>query len=189
MNDVMVDLEALGTSADAVIMSIGAVKFNLQTGEVDNEGFYQSVSVESNHALGRRVSEDTLIWWMKQAAVAQQVFFEPKVTLETALVEFSDWVSTDKALIWSNGADFDIAMLAHAYTQLSIEVPWKFWNARCVRTFKNLPGAKDISFESAGVKHNALGDALNQARQVIAIHQELFPSAVVAPKKINRSKA
>ncbi len=59
--DIMLDLETLGTTADAVILSIGAVKFNLETGKIDDEGFYRSVSVESNLDLGRRISEDTLI--------------------------------------------------------------------------------------------------------------------------------
>ena len=48
MKDVMVDLETLATSADAVILSIGAVRFDLETGEIDDAGFYASISVESN---------------------------------------------------------------------------------------------------------------------------------------------
>ena len=73
--NIMVDLETLGTSADSVILSIGAVKFDLETGEIDNRGFYASVSVESNLSFRRRVSEETLLWWLKQPAAAQQVFF------------------------------------------------------------------------------------------------------------------
>lgn len=172
--NIMVDLETLGTSADSVILSIGAVKFDLEAGMVDDSGFYTSISVDSNLAYRRRVSEDTLLWWFKQTAAAQQVFFEPKETLETALVQFSDWVGTDDYSIWSNGADFDLPMMAHAYTDLGIEVPWKFWNSRCFRTYKNLPGAKNVKLPPAGVKHNAMSDAFTQAQQAIAIHAALF---------------
>lgn len=177
MKHIMIDTETLGTSADAVILSIGAVKFDLVTGEIDDGGFYSSISVESNLAWKRRVSEDTLLWWFKQPAAAQQVFFEPKETLETALEQFSDWVGDGDYEVWSNGADFDLPMIAHAFTQTGIEIPWKFWNSRCFRTYKNLPGAKAIKVPTAGVKHNALADALTQAQTVCAIHKALFLGA------------
>lgn len=174
MNDVMVDNETLATTADAVILSIGAVKFDLKTGEIDNDGFYRSISIESNLDYKRRISEDTLIWWMKQDVAAQAVFHEAKETLATALSEFSDWLGTSNYTMWSNGADFDIPMLAHAYTQIGMETPWKFWNTKCFRTYKNLPGAKDIRVPPLGVKHNALSDAYQQAQTAAAIHRQLF---------------
>jgi len=184
MKHVMVDNETLATTADAVILSIGAVKFDLATGEIDNDGFYRSISIESNLEMKRRISEDTLIWWLRQDVSAQQVFHESKETLQTALAEFSDWLGTSDYMIWSNGADFDIPMLAHAYTQLGMEVPWKFWNAKCFRTYKNLPGARDIRVPALGVKHNALSDAYQQAQTAAAIHRQLFLNIPFeAPKK------
>jgi 3' exoribonuclease, RNase T-like len=186
MKHVMVDLETLGTSADAVIMSIGAVRFDLETAEIDDLGFYASVSVDSNLALKRRVSEDTLLWWLKQSPDAQKVFHEPKIELSEALSDLSDWLGTDGNFMWSNGADFDLPMVAHAYTQAQIEVPWKFWNSRCVRTYKNLPGAKDVKFATEGVKHNALSDAVNQARQVQAIHAALFSKTTAQQKPLQK---
>lgn len=174
MNHIMIDNETLSTTADAVILSIGAVKFDLATGEVSNEGFYASVSVDSNLSYGRRVDEQTLIWWFKQDAAAQQVFHEPKETLDSALVLLSDWIGQGDYTVWSNGADFDLPMLAHAYRQCGLEVPWKFWNSRCFRTYKNLPGSKAVKPSADGVKHNAMSDAYNQAVTVCAIHKALF---------------
>lgn len=180
MKSIMIDNETLGVTADAVILSIGAVKFDLATGQIDDEGFYVSISVDSNMEVGRRISEDTLMWWLKQPAAAQQVFFEPKETLGTALELLSDWIGTDGYEIWSNGADFDIPMLAHAYAQHSMEVPWKFWNARCFRTWKNLPGAKGVKLsDPVGVKHNALADAVTQANVLIDINKALFAAKKV----------
>jgi len=177
MTDLMVDMETLGTTADSVIMSIGAVPFNLETGVVSEEGFYVSVSIDSNFDFRRRVSEDTLIWWMGQDAAAKQVFNEPKVALPEALVMFSDYVgqtTLDTVRPWSNGADFDIPMLAHAMRQQHMTPPWKFWNARCFRTYKELPGAKAVPKPTGGVAHNALSDAYNQAVHLVAIHKALF---------------
>jgi len=174
MNHIMVDCETLGTTADAVILSIGAVKFNLETGDIDDAGFYSSVSIESNLAWKRRVQEDTLLWWMNQEAAARQVFFEPKDTLEEALVNFSDWIGNGDFHVWSNGADFDIPMLAHAFSTCGIEIPWKFFNSRCFRTYKNLPGARQVKAPAVGVKHNAMADAYNQAVHLCAMHAALF---------------
>ena len=174
MKHVMLDLESLGVVADAVILSIGAVKFDLDSGKIDDNGFYASVSVDSNLEHKRRIQEDTLIWWMNQGSEAQGVFHEEKQTLGTALDSLSDWMGGDGFTVWSNGADFDLPMLAHAYASTCREVPWKFWNSRCFRTYKNLPGAKDVKVPFGGVKHNALFDAIHQAQTAQAIQAKLF---------------
>lgn len=182
MKHIMIDNETLGTTADAVILSIGAVKFDLETGKVSDEAFYRSISIDSNLEYKRRISEDTLLWWFKQEAAAQAVFHEAKEHLSDVLVELSDWIGTGSYQMWSNGADFDLPMLAHAYTQVGVEIPWKFWNSRCFRTYKNLPGAKDIRVPVPGVKHNALSDAYQQAQTVCAIHKALFGKTTAKAK-------
>ena len=176
MKHIMLDCETLGTTANAVILSIGAVKFDLVSDKIDDAGFYASIDIESNLEYGRRIQEDTLLWWLKQDAAAQQVFHEAKTNLAEAMIDLSDWIGDDSYTVWSNGADFDLPMLAHAYSQIGVEVPWKFWNSRCFRTYKNLPGAKDIRLPALGVKHNALSDAYQQAQTVQAIHAALFGS-------------
>ena len=74
MKHIMIDVESLGTRADAVILSLGAVKFDLTSGKIDDQGFYASISIDSNQELGRRIQEDTLLWWLKQDIAAQSVF-------------------------------------------------------------------------------------------------------------------
>ena len=186
MKHVMLDLETLGTVSDACIMSIGAVKFDLESDKIDDLGFYASVSVDSNLELKRRIQEDTLIWWMNQGESAKGVFNESKQHLRTALTDFSDWVGDGEYQVWSNGADFDIPMLAHALTQCGIEIPWKFWNSNCFRTYKRLPGAKNVKLPFDGVKHNAMFDAIHQAKTAQAIYGKLFankPHPMVAKAK------
>ena len=177
MNHVMVDLETLATTCDAAIISIGAVKFDLSGGTISDEGFYASVSLESNLDYHRRVSEDTLKWWLMQAKDnpdSTKVFHEPKQGIDEALERFAAWIGRPDLNIWSNGANFDEPILSHAYTQCQQPIPWKFWNVRCVRTFKNLPGAKDIVVPRPGTHHNALSDSLHQAALVQAIYAKLF---------------
>lgn len=174
MKHIMIDAETLGTVADAAILSIGAVKFDLDSNAVDDNGFYASISIDSNSEHKRRIQEDTLTWWLKQPADAQSVFHESKQTLGTALSELADWMDDPDCHVWSNGADFDLPMIAHAFTSLGMPVPWKFYNSHCFRTYKNLPGAKNIRLPFTGTKHNALFDAVHQAKTVQAIHAKLF---------------
>ncbi len=170
-NDVMIDLETLGVTADSVILSIGAVKFDLKTGAIDDAGFYASISIDSNLDAGRKISEDTLLWWLKQPVTAQEVFHEPKQALEAGLEGLADWLGHKKRTVWANGPDFDTAMLAHAYKVFGWEPPWEFWNSRCVRTYKALPAASGIT--RLANDHNALRDAFNQAKYVIDIHKAM----------------
>lgn len=174
MDHLMIDLETLGTSADSVVLSVGAVKFDLLSDAIDDQGFYGSISIDSNLAAGRRISEDTLLWWLKQPAAAQGVFFEDKLPLEQVLVDLSDWLGDNKWIVWAKGPSFDISMLEHAYKHFGMQPPWEFWNTRCVRTYMGLPGAKGVKGEVLGVKHNALSDAYEQAQTIQLIHKKLF---------------
>ena len=189
MNDIMVDLETMATTADAAIVSIGAVKFDLSSDRVSDEGFYASISLQSNMDYHRAISEDTFQWWLKQAVDNPKsvgVFHEHKQGIDDALAAFALWcadgvedereasiIMKDRR-VWSNGANFDEPILAHALTHCRLPIPWKFWNVRCVRTWKNLPGAKDVVVPRVGVHHNALADALTQAALVQAIYRKLF---------------
>ncbi len=162
----MLDFETLGIRADSAIISMGAVKFDPYGDYIDEEGFYASVSIDSNTEAGRHISEATLLWWMQQSPAAQKVFSEPKIPLATALDELLAFFDHPEYQVWSNGADFDIPMLAHAYGTHGLETPWKFWNARCFRTIKSLESSKRAELITNPLAHNALADAHTQARQL-----------------------
>lgn len=182
MNHVMIDTETLATTPDAVIMSLGAVRFDLETGEIDEaNAFYASISIQSNLDIGRRISQDTLNWWLKQDPQAQAVFHEKKMSLGDALVEFETWMNGKEHKMWSNGADFDLPLVSSAYEALGMKAPWKFWDQKCFRTFKELPGAGVVR-KPAATAHHALIDAVDQARMAIEINAVVFPHTVRQPK-------
>lgn len=170
MRDVMIDTETLGINADAVILSIGAVKFDPNSNAIEDKAFYTAISIESNLRTSRYIDADTLRWWLKQSQEAQAVFAETKTGLRQALIDLSTWINNEDSYVWSNGADFDIPLLAHAYRTHDLKLPWKFFNARCVRTYKTLPVAARTTIPAfSGIKHNAMMDAYHQARVVQAI--------------------
>jgi hypothetical protein len=53
-------------------------------------------------------------------------------------------------------------------------LPWKPYAGRCYRTYKNVPGARDITVQRKGEHDNALDDAIHQARHLCLIHALLF---------------
>ncbi len=167
--DVMIDTETLDTKATAVILSIGACRFNDL--DIDNNGFYRAITLESCMDEHRTISPATLLWWMKQEQAAQAAaFHDPTaVPLSQALDEFRDWMGPrwEATRVWSNGADFDIPLITHAYG--SQPTPWIFWNTRCFRTIKNMAGAKNVPAPKNNGAHHALYDAIAQTQHLQAL--------------------
>lgn len=160
---VMVDLETYGTAVDSVILSIGACTF--EPGDVGT--FYTEINPE--YQWGRNKYQKTVHWWN------QQVIRTPNgiLDLEQAILAFKDWLweltvgKKQELIIWSNGTDFDIAILYHAMAQFSMEMSWKYDNVRDFRTLrKTFP---QVTHEFHGTKHYALDDAINEAEHCVKI--------------------
>ena len=177
MNNIMVDLETLGTGAKSVIISIGAIAFDEQSDEL-GQGFYREVDINSCLQQGLEIDGSTVAWWIQQSEQARKVFKADgkTVALSKALVEFTDFLSfvskgdLGGIKIWGNGASFDNSILSEAYNACELEQPWKFWNDRCYRTVKNLYNEVRAD-ERQGTYHNALDDAKFQAHHLIKICQ------------------
>ena len=175
MKDLMIDLETLDTTATCVIVSIGAVPFDLERGELLGAGFYCVLDVGKQP--GRTTSESTLAWWAKQSKEARAVFDDPnQILLADGLEQLKRFIGSHQPRVWSNGANFDQPILAHAYAQHEMREPWPYWGSRCVRTYAALPGADKAAKVLPTVAHNALADAEAQAKWVMAIHKEVFGS-------------
>ena len=167
MNDIMLDLETMGTSMSSVILSIGAVRFNPQTSEL-GETFSVYIDVDSSLASGCSISQSTLLWWMGQSDAARsRQTGATRVPLQEALIRFENFV-TPRNRIWGNGADFDNALLGALYSRVSIPQPWSYWNNRCYRTMKNLFPNAPVPVRT-DVKHDALDDAIHQAKHLQSI--------------------
>lgn len=164
MNNIMLDLETLDTTPTSVILSIGAVKFDRDD---LGEKFYAVLDIDQQLRAGRTISGSTLAWWVRQDEKARQVFSpDRKYDVDRALREFEDFVGTDDCKVWGNGAVFDNVILAHAYSYIGADKPWKYSNDRCYRTvlaeFKDRFPTAELK-KDYGVAHNALDDAIAQA--------------------------
>ena len=189
---VMVDLETMGKKHNAPIVAIGAVVFDPATGSI-GESFYKVVCLESSVNWGAVIDPSTVIWWLKQSSEARSAIVnDDAIPLLDALLQFREFVSDNvaggskKAQLWGNGASFDNSILRSSYDCIAEDYPWEYWNDRDVRTMVELGHAinyepqKAIPFE--GERHNALADAIHQARYVSAIWQRLIEGNQVLQK-------
>ncbi|EPV1494672.1 3'-5' exoribonuclease domain-containing protein [Klebsiella pneumoniae] len=189
---VMVDLETMGKKNNAPIVAIGAVVFDPATGSI-GESFYKVVCLESSVNWGAVIDPSTVIWWLKQSSEARSAIVnDDAIPLLDALLQFREFVSDNvaggskKAQVWGNGASFDNSILRSSYDCIAEDYPWEYWNDRDVRTMVELGQA--ISFDPKttipfeGSRHNALADAIHQARYVSAIWQRIIAGNQVLQK-------
>lgn len=166
--DIMVDIESLDVKPGAIILSIGAVDVH----DFSNT-FYSKISVEDSIGNGFHSSKSTSDWWKKQPIeVYQEAISGTKTNVEVAN-ELAAWikqVGSGDVNIWGNGALMDNAILIEWYNVLGIPLPWTYKQDRCFRTIKAEFGGEYIDeIEFTGDKHNALADAIHQAKQLRAI--------------------
>lgn len=133
--DVMLDLETMGNKSNSAIVSIGAVEFNLETGETGRE-FYSVIDLQSCLDMGLKVNAGTIYWWMQQSEEARKRICEQGKHISMVLGEFNLWMQdcVDKVKIWGNGARFDIGILEDAYGVCQLKTPWYFRSEMDVRT-------------------------------------------------------
>lgn len=179
-DDIMLDLETLGKEPGATVLSIGAAAFNFQgLGPV----FHIIISRADCEAAGLVEDPDTVAWWGEQSFEAQDTLRqadEAGLPLTAALLLFNEFVldnthSLDRVRVWGNGAGFDQPILRSVYEHLDLDAPWNWWNDRCFRTLKGL--APYVPMEREGTLHNALDDAVTQARHAVKVLQALRVNA------------
>lgn len=163
----MLDLETMSTDANAAIIAIGAVAFNLKLGVVDK--FYTEINLGSSISTGCVVDGRTVMWWMQQSNEARAAFADndKASSLIDALSSFSSWYKMHGGKVYGNGAMFDNAILGNSYKRAGFEIPWKFWDDMCYRTIKSM--SQNIKLNRVGTYHNAVDDAESQALHLIEI--------------------
>jgi hypothetical protein len=89
----MIDLETLSTRPDAVILTLGAIKFNPYTQDDPYDPLYFKVDVDAQTALGRHVMEDTINWWSTQPQEIQDEAMGEgdRTSLEDTVKKINRW--------------------------------------------------------------------------------------------------
>jgi 3' exoribonuclease, RNase T-like len=195
---ISIDIETMGVKANAAIISIGAVLFDPQETVVAALGggtFYRKVDLASSIRAGLQVDASTIMWWMQQSDDARAEFARkdkdnPRNALYEVLGDLVTWFEAHGGYwgpegnsiqtpmrgdlrVWAKGPDFDCVILESAFAACQLKTPWKYSEKRDVRTICEAAGVEPNDF-TVGTKHNALVDAVAQARAVQEAHQRLW---------------
>lgn len=167
MNDVMLDIETLDTRPSAVVLSIAAVRFDINNVDSFSQEFqfHAHIDIDSSMAYGRTVSGSTLMWWMSQNEDARsQVLYGKRKPMKEVVEQLGQFIKSNDR-VWGNGAAFDNVIASSLFKDVGIKQPWRYSNDMCYRTMKNLyPDVKPPVF--VGVQHDAMDDAVHQARHL-----------------------
>jgi hypothetical protein len=166
----MVDMETMAVSPNAVVLSLGAVHFN-PWGNGYGDKIYFRINIDDQDALGREVDPNTLDWWATQdPAIMEEAFStDNRIPLVEAIDIFHKFAWGCDAY-WSHGATFDLVIIENLYRQLGRPVPWNYWQLRDTRTLFDLGFSPDMP---QGGKHDALQDAIRQSVGVQNIYSKM----------------
>jgi len=166
----MIDVETLGLSPRAPIVSLGAVLF-------DQEGFYQTFYRAAKPELGGPFEPDfdTVRWWMRQSDEARAVFQDPEATdVGTMLMRFSFWLEEHcfgkKYKVWAKPTHKDIPWLEHNLRTFGQDIPWSHRDVLDLQTAIHLLDPNgELQPPDNTEHHNALADAQWQVTYLQAL--------------------
>ena len=162
--DITIDFETCALCPTAAVMSVGTVAWNREAEEspFTFEGFtlpdlfvyYKHVDMRSQFVDGFTFDNDTAKWWAQNSEEAKRAVLDyddtPLMPIRHVIENLLEWmkevkemVGAKQVILWSQGSDFDIAILRNICYKYNIEIPVPYKNFRDHRTFF-LEGAKMI---------------------------------------------
>ena len=161
MIDITFDLETCALCPTAAVMSIGAVAWDrnqvdtpfYEEGSMNNADYLylRHIDLRSQFVNGFTFDQDTANWWTSRSKEAKAAVTAPDIqpcdSVKNVVVDFFQWIKEiangDEICLWSQGSDFDIAILRNICQKFQIDIPISYKNFRDHRTFF-LEGARII---------------------------------------------
>jgi 3' exoribonuclease, RNase T-like len=182
MTAVMIDIETKGKKFDTIVLTIGAVKFDLYP--KDNAAtipieytFYAYPDIVEQEIMGRTTDKETMAWWKAQNPLAMDEAFRDELRrpVEDVLLDLYKFCA-DADTMWAQGPQFDMCILEHLYKAKNLIKPWKYSQVRDSRTLFAVLG--DARVKNKVDIHNALADATSQAFAVQECFRKLNDKSV-----------
>lgn len=174
MHDVSLDIESCGVVAGYAVLNIGAVYFDRHSGLLGKR-LDLSLDVQDLEAQGYGFDPRTREWWEGQPDGVREHCWAGILPVDDALrrlAEFMEDLRAGQGNLWVKGEHMDVAMLEFMYDRAGQTVPWMYRAPKDLRTYElALEDAhKDTNFfiPHEGPAHTGLGDAIYQARWVMA---------------------
>lgn len=196
----MLDIETLGRDPGAVILSIAAVEFDLETGKTGKE-FYSKIQLEDSVKHGFEINPATLRWWLEQdPAVLKENITIPKGTeslstvqaVMSELVAHFEYVYSPEVHVWGNSNRFDMGILIPYIKKVTDRPLWKYSKERDVRTLVSFnPDIKGECTEQAKKDgkdlHNPIVDCKLQIEYCSRIYNSIKNPPIIIHEGIRNT--
>lgn len=168
-NQVMIDIETLGTGFDSIVTSIAAVAFNETDIDSESNSYFHNLPIAVQAEAGRKISQETWNWWAEQNINPMTVPTNGN-EIKPYLIELSSFLNKlsqkGELKIWSNPPSFDIKILEDMYNQYDLPIPWNFRQLCDVRTVKTALGENRYKEFQNENPHSAIDDCKYQIQIV-----------------------
>jgi hypothetical protein len=183
---IMLDLETLDLSPRSVVTQCAFIAVSIDDPEVELRRVDQYLPVQPQIELGRVMSFDTVLWWMKQEDAARLRFIENSGTdmeellalvrsIHRKLTEVINQAGGKQHVeVWARGPQFDVVNLATLFADCGLQAPWAYDRVMDLRTTMRLAGVKSETIDSSGITpHVAIDDCRFQLRGYIEAMKHL----------------
>lgn len=198
-NVVVVDLETGSMTPDAVIFTIGAVRFKPDAPyaptvvHLRETGLYMYVKVPKQLIMGRVTDHDTVdIWWPNQSSAAQaekdKAYSDEAVELNVALQVLSDYIKPDDR-VYARGQEFERDILTSAYKMVGGRFFRRYNKIFDVRSWieaytgKN-SGIYELLDHVGLVAHVSIDDCIRDALEMYFSRKEFMNATVTDPDNV-----
>lgn len=169
----MIDIEALGTSRNCVIVSVGIVKFKIRTGEIFDEKYWE-LGLGEQQRKGRSIDSSTVMWWANQSPnTLKALSGKNRIPIADFIREFNHFIQ-DKGFYWAKGTNYDLEIITDLYRLYEQQPPFRYSKWSDARPYYNLAKQlrilPNIDREDA---HNALEDAKFQTQVVCTVYKTI----------------
>lgn len=146
-----IDIETLSLRPTACIIAISAKTFFFD-GTVDEKySFDCCVDATSCAMYGLTIEQSTVNWWASQPGEAKSYFLKTEaIKLQDALIRLAQLYrdvqqayNCQRVLVWTQGTDFDIAVLRNAYRQVFGENTYFWPDENCEICISDAPWPHD----------------------------------------------
>lgn len=167
MKDLMIDIETMGNTLNAVMIQLAAVFFDRKTGETGQE-FCMSIAPITCEEWGFTKDESTVKWWSEQNQDVLNEILNNPFHVKEVMDSFVEFLGNDlkNLLVWSH-ATFDFPIVQN-YLKTLTESYMPYRGARDIRTLVDLSGIDLEKYDWAnGKTHNALDDCKFQIKYCV----------------------
>lgn len=171
--DCMIDVECMGKGADAALVSLGAVFFDIRS-QTMGPTFLRTIHLATAVRDGGTIDPGTVLWWLGQSQEARDGVRFNGQDIRRVLGDFSAWIAEtcrhEDVRPYGNSNSFDLPKIETAMHRIGMQVPWHFVNVRCFRTMRAMyPSVAYNPSEKGDGAHNALADAHFQVEHLFKI--------------------